>query len=288
MKSWIKVMAIALPVTLVGGYWIVSGGEPQRDSTEESTLPPLTSSEGLQSPPEPTQAAKLQGQVARETPQPAVEIALPAKPQTILPALLDLPSSLNSSDESAVSVLSELSPSLVQWLVPQEQVRKWVLAIDLLADGRLPQRHRPLAFSAPAFQVAELTGEGETTEVGSERYRAALRNQQRFNDLVEAVTLIDPRTAGRYYKAWLPMLEQAYAELGKQGDFNQRLFKAVDNILATKAMSGDGVLKQPHVLYEFESSAVEQSSALEKALWRLGDENRVGLQAFLKELRFYL
>ncbi len=289
MNHWIKVLAVALPIAAGVGYWsFVDRAESDAGSTEEkgSALTQPLHSEGRELL--VSDETQVLGRVERESPVEPVKIALPAVKENPLPPLLPLPSDLNDSDTSALAVLAELSPSMVQWLVPQEQVRKWVLAIDLLADGKLPQRHRPLAFSVPAFQVEPAEGKGGLVEAGNERYLAVSRNEQRFNDLVQTLSVIDSRTAGRYYQAWLPMLEQAYGELGKKGSFNQRMIKAVDNVLVAKPMRGDGVLKQPHVLYEFESAMLEQSSGLDKALWRLGDENRQTVQTFLKELKFYL
>lgn len=285
MNYWIKVVAVALPVTLGAGYWAVKGidepvvevGKPKTTFIEPA--PGIVNE--VKAPGEP----EMLGSVIRNSEPDATAPAVSKTPEA---RLIDLPSDLNQSDSSVASVMAELSPTLAQWLVPQEQIRKWVLAIDLLADGKLPQRHRPVSFSAPGFQVQPLIDEQTATTPGDERYLGANDNSQRFNALIASLDDIDVRTAGRYYKAWLPMLEQAYGELGKKDRFSDRVMKAVDNILAAQAIPAEGTLKQPHVLYEFESSALEQYSALDKAMWRLGDENRIAVQTFAKELRFYL
>lgn len=288
MNHWIKIVAVALPVTLGAGYWMVTNtGEPIDAGGKHKTSviePTPAVVQEVNTAPQP----QLLGSVMRDTEPYDVTAAAPVVSKTTEARLIDLPAGLNQSDSSVASVMAELSPTLAQWLVPQEQVRKWVLAIDLLADGKLPQRHRPISFSAPGFQVETLIDAGAATIPGDERYLAARVNSQRFNALIATLDDIDVRTAGRYYNAWLPMLEQAYGELGKKDRFSERVVKAVDNILAAKTMPAKGVLKQPHVLYEYESSKLEQYSALDKAMWRLGDANRVAVQTFAKELRFYL
>ncbi len=285
MNNWIKVLAVAVPVGTGAGYWAINDREdPAVGSSTYGAAPETMSAQQ----PHVIEDRGIHGGVERKAVADAVANALPTAKESSLPKLLDSPADLNQSDAAALAAVAELSPALTTWLVPQEQVRKWVLAIDLLADGKLPQRHRPMVLSAPSFKVEPVGGQENGIVADKQRYRAASENDQRFNTLVQALEEIDARTAGRYYQAWLPMLEQAYAELGKQGSFNQRMVKAVDQVLAAKAMIGDGVLKQPHVLYEFESAQLEQSSALNKALWRLGDANRQTVQRFLKELKFYL
>ncbi|WP_439134116.1 DUF3014 domain-containing protein, partial [Pseudomaricurvus sp.] len=157
--------------------------------------------------------------------------------------------------------------------------RKWVLAVDLLAEGKLPLRHKPLDYPMPSFAVESLNDDEFVSEDS---------NAERMNQLINAVTTIPPKTLGRYYQSWLPLLEEAYGELGKEDDFNERVDEAVERILAAKDIDDDEKLVQPHVFYEFEDKSLEQKTALDKALWRMGKENREKLQAYLKELKFYL
>ena len=121
-----------------------------------------------------------------------------------------------------------------------------------------------------------------------ERFRALSQNEQRYTELVNAFVVVDPRTVGRYYREWQPLLERAYGELGKAGDFNTRMTLAIANVLRVKAPPSSPELTQPHVLYEYVEPALESQSSLEKAVWRLGEENRIALQTYLRELKFYL
>lgn len=214
-----------------------------------------------------------------------------ADPETAPEPLESLPSEpefpvaeqLDDSDSVVADLVTQVSPTLAQWLVPQEQVRKWVLAVDLMAEGEYPTRHAPWSYPMPIFKVKEVSSTAD-----QERYMASAKNSQRLNGLVDAMQAIPPRMLGKIYRAWLPLFEQAYGELGKQGTFAERVDLAVENLMAVDPVPQDALLKQPHVLYEYVDANLEKRSALEKAVWRSGEDNRQKLQAYLKELKFYL
>ena len=190
-----------------------------------------------------------------------------------------VPENLNSSEAMVPLVLEKLSPPLLQWVVPEEPVRKLVLAVDLLAAGKLPQRHKPLAYEMPAFGVVQ---------TGDEELQAAEKNLDRLTPLVNSVIEIDPKTFGRYYRAWLPIMESAYQELGKSGNFRDRVQEVVTRIQKVGPAPEDAELIRPNVLYQYADPALENRGALEKWLWRMGDENREKIQTYLREISFYL
>ena len=49
-------------------------------------------------------------------------------------------------------------------------------------------------------------------------------------------------------------------------------------------LQGDVELKQSIISYQYLDPILEQSSALEKLLWRLGPDNSARLQAYLNQL----
>jgi Protein of unknown function (DUF3014) len=284
MKPWIKIMAVTLPLAAAVGYWALQHqeGELVGQARQLPAIATVEDSEASGETPSLTEASVV-GTIER---LPENDLAVNhniLNENAVAPPLIALPAHLDQSDSSVLAVAAELSPLLAQWLLPEEQIRKWVLAVDLLADGKMPQRHRPVDYTVAPFKV--IAEQGATEE---DRFVSVDRNSERFTPLINAVVDIEPRTLGRYYQAWLPIFEQAYAELGKKGAFQARVSLAADNMLRVGAMPGRGVLQQPHVLYEFESDHLEQRSPLEKALWRIGDSNREVLQAYLKELKFYL
>ena len=215
-----------------------------------------------------------------ETPPEPPVVEVPAEPAavTVEEPPVPAPESLEGSDLLVPVALEKLSPPLLQWVVPDEQVRKLVLAVDLLAAGKLPQRHKPIAYDMAAFAV-----------VGAkDDFQAADKNLDRLTPLVNAAIEIDPKTLGRYYQAWLPVMESAYAELGKKGTFKQRVQDVIKRIQQVGPAPENAVLVRPNVLYQYADPALENRSALEKWLWRMGDENREKIQNYLREISFYL
>ncbi len=286
MNVFVRIAVVVIPIVAIGGYWALWGSGPAIDDT---VVPVSLEAQGV-----PQQSRELVGNVAQNDESPIRELndrrsdltaeETDAAPATSsLPPLLPTAQDLNHSDTQVLDIFLQMSPQLSQWLVPDELVRKWVLAIDLMAAEKLPQRHRPLSYPASIFSVQKIN------EVDNkERFRALSQNDQRYSELVNTVVAIDPRTVGRYYREWQPLLERAYGELGKAGDFNARMTLAIANVLSVEASPSSAELTQPHVLYEYVEPALESRSSLEKAVWRLGEENRLALQAYLRELKFYL
>ena len=59
----------------------------------------------------------------------------------------------------------------------------------------------------------------------------------------------------------------------------------IDHLLATPDLVGPIALAVPHVLYEFADPALEERSAGQKALLRMGRGNALRLKAKLRDLR---
>ncbi|ROS04938.1 DUF3014 family protein [Sinobacterium caligoides] len=208
---------------------------------------------------DPEQQTELEPVVVQ---QPELDIVLP-------------PAQLDNSDAVVLEAVADLSPSLGKWLISQEQLRKWVLAVDNLASDTLPGKYSPLSYHMDKFEVT-----GDETD-----FHPNQNNYQRANRLINAVTAMDPKAVAVYYRAWQPTLEEAYRELGKPGSFDATLQKAIDHLLAVQPLPSNAKLAQPNVFYAYEDEALEQSNDVAKWLWRLGDFNREKIQAFLVEFR---
>jgi hypothetical protein len=199
------------------------------------------------------------------------EVAPLAPPSSMVAA----PLSLEESDPMVLLAVADFAPGLKQWLLPAEQIRKWVLAIDLMADGKLPKRYRPLDYPMVAFSVEQQ---------GLESFSASA-NYARMNAIIATVTAIDPKLAAHYYRQWLPLLEKAYQEQGKPDTFDQRLRLTISRILAAAPPAQNLALIHQNVMYEYENQATEQATDIDKLMWRMGPDNTERLQLFLHELR---
>lgn len=185
------------------------------------------------------------------------------------------PAELSGSDAAVLAAIERLNPQVAQWLLPDEQVRKWVAAINLLAEGKIPVKDRPLQVALPPFQVIQ---NGEQLTLDRDNYARATA-------VINAITQIPPSRLAQHYKAWRPLLEQAQAELGNGMRFHERLHTAIERALSVQPLTGSIELEAGVMRYTYTDPQREQASALEKALWRLGPTNILRIQQYLRDLQ---
>lgn len=246
---------------------------------EKTTSAALTDTQGLEKNPAietPLDAEPEENPIVDdELKKPIEMVTTVLKPN---PLLVEPPTTLDNSDSQFLLATADLAPKLGQWLLPKEQLRKWVMTVDLLAEGKLPKRYRPVDFPMEKF-AAEANG--NTQQLSD-------TNFQRMQPIVNTVISIDPSKLANYYKDWLPILEKAYSELGKKGSFDQRVQSAIDQVLNGDQLDSPPVLSRPSVLFEYASESLEQASDVEKILWRMGPENSGKIQFFLRDFRAQL
>jgi hypothetical protein len=256
-KNVIIVSAVVIIAAVAAVVWYQSS-QPAPTPIAEPTPPPA-----VISPPEPI-----------SLPEPEIVIEPEIPDSTVVAP----PPNVENSDSQVLLAVADFAPKLSQWLLPNEQIRKWVLAVDLMADGKLPKRYRPIDFPMDKFATAK---QGEQTTTTEENY-------SRMNTLIDTVIRIDPAVLASYYKEWLPTLEKAYREQGKPDSFDQRFQQTISQVLASDNLEQAPELVRPSVLYQYADKNLEQASDVEKLLWRMGPENTEQLQAYLRELRSQL
>ncbi|MET0379726.1 MAG: DUF3014 domain-containing protein [Spongiibacteraceae bacterium] len=250
-----RIVAIVL-VVLVGigavGWYL------QREPAQHSDAATMVQ-KPLPLPPSATQP------IRRNEPQP--DVTAPG---------IATPESLDGSDGAVRGSIHALAPTLVTWLTPEEQLRKWVALVDAVAEGKLPAKNLPLKYPMQGFSVVAQ---------GDEDVSINPANFNRANLLIETITAIPPRKFADYYHAYSPLLERAYAELGRGGNFEARLTLAIQKVRDVKPLTADAKLARPKFYYTYADPALEQSSDVAKLLWRLGPANQQQLQSYLGELQ---
>ena len=236
-------------------------------SEQQAQIKPVTAIQVVPAPPVTQEAPPVivYDDVAEPEPiviEPIVEIVI-------------APAALENSDPQVLLAVADFSPLLAQWLLPEEQLRKWVLAVDKVANGKLPKRYRPIDYPMSKFAI----------ENGADEAVLSDKNYPRMNDLIAATITIDPQLLARYYQNWLPILEKAYDEQGRSDSFDQRFLQAISQILAASPLTEEPMLVRPSVLYRYADSDQENASDVEKLLWRMGPDNAEKVQNFLREFR---
>jgi hypothetical protein len=216
----------------------------------------------------PTEVAPV---VEYEPPQPVIQV----EPLPVL----------NESDTSVLAALQQLrGEGLLQLLVPQEVLRKFVLAVNNIAEGKVIHEYRPVISPPPPFNTETFSVMIEGTAVDQER--VSPNNFQRYEPYVTTLALIDSDAAVAVYRRFYPLLEEAFRELGlKKPNFHSVMIAAIDNLLAAPDAQGDLMLVHPKVFYQFADPALETLPQTHKLMLRMGPENARSIKTSLRQLR---
>lgn len=190
-------------------------------------------------------------------------------------APVERPPALDGSDAQVVAALQEMSPPLLKWFTPDEQIRKWVLLTVNLSEGDLVTKHRPVKYRMDTFK---------TRTQGGKTYMNPA-NYGRANNLINAVLAIPPEKLAAYYRQWSPVLTHSFVELGLDGTFHGHFMRVLDKTIEAQPLASSPSLSRPNVLYTYADPKLEEASDLEKLLWRLGPEHMTEVQAYAKSLK---
>jgi hypothetical protein len=197
---------------------------------------------------------------------------VPQTPTTPLPTL-------DQSDPHVRELLGRLSTDaeFQKWLGIEGLIRRFAAAIANIAEGESPRA--VLASLAPQgpFQIVERNG---GTFIAPESFA-------RYDGVARVFTSLDTQATAGAYKALKPLMDQAFAEIGRPGQrFDETLSRAIQRLLDTPVPEGKlEVVDTPGVNYAFAAPELEQLSPAQKHLLRMGPANARALQAKLRELR---
>lgn len=186
--------------------------------------------------------------------------------------------SLNTSDPFVIAQLAsmERGASLLRVLAPEDLIRKFVVFVTNVAEGELPLLEYPLRRLDSDFVV---------TEVDTNLFEMSDASHRRFDPLIDILVALEPQQGMSVYRALRPLFQEAYAEIGFQGSFDAVLILAIDQIMNAPAETGPFQLIKPSVMYLYAESRIEDMTAVQKQMLRLGPENTAKLQAALPDYR---
>ena len=270
-KQVLSIAVVVVLLLLLGGFyfWL------NRDQSATNVTSPIPINRPAVQPGEAVVTPPAAAPVA-EAPMPTLAPEVVSAPQhPIVPP----PLSLDGSDSQVKLAFTDLAPDMAKWMVSDQQLRKWVLAIDLMADGDVPKQYRPLS-----IPIAHFEPDVQGVEPAQQFFMKP-DGFARTNLVVTLFTAIDPDTLVQYYKAWLPILEKAYQEQGKKDTFDRRFRMALQRVIDARPLGVTPALaKRGGVIYVYADSQLESASDVEKMLWRMGPDNGAKVQAFLKQV----
>jgi hypothetical protein len=248
-QAWIIGLVGAAVVIAAGWYWFSSRGtEPQVAPSAAATPPPVAAAEA--------------------------PISHPLAPEGDAAALPALNDSDQIAHDSFAGVLGR--EPVEQFLVPQNIVRHIVVTIDNLPRRKVAVDLRPVK---PTPGQTVTATQGDITTLSPDNF-------ERYAPLMRLVEHTDVKALAVVYERLYPLFQQAYEDLGYPGKyFNDRLVEVIDLMLQTPEVTAPIQLSQPKVFYEYADPDLENRSAGQKLLIRMGPTNERIIKAKLRDFR---
>jgi hypothetical protein len=268
----LAVLAVVIGLAI---WWWQSGMVPFWESIFGDPTPPLPQRTDA-APERPTPAAPgSDSQAAR----PAVEYPLP--PQVNDPKAKPLPPLDRSDPVVRDSLLGQMPGApLARFVNMQDYVRRFVVTVDNLPRENVPNQLSVFQ-RVPDLMIVDRGADGVLT--------LSPRNYERYAPLVGFLESLSPSTVVNLYSRFYPLMDQEYKSLGHpHARFHDRVIFAIDDLLAAPTPTGPIELKQPRILYTFADPALQNLSAGQKAMVRLGPAQAQRLKQVLRRIRAQL
>lgn len=205
---------------------------------------------------------------------PAVQNPVPANGA---PAAQPLPTLGDSDGPVRDGLAALIGQAATQRLIrPDMIVRHIVVTVDNLSRKHASVDLRPVRPVPGQFAVQ---GDDQHATLDPSNY-------QRYTPYMVVLQMLDMKQLAALYFHFYPLFQQAYQNLGyPNGYFNDRLVETIDNLLETPDVQGPISLVRPNVMYQYADPMLENLSAGQKVLVRMGPQNEAIIKAKLKELR---
>lgn len=233
---------------------------------------PSSSQESIEGSPGSTKPVSTTADSARE-----------AHPQETIgekePSQLPMPDiRLNTSDEPVRELVMDCSdhPDFDQWLKNKNILRRCVAVVDNISSGASPAPHLQFLLPSEPFKVMKKNGKIIPDPTGYIRYQA----------ITMVLVSLDSEKLVRVYRQLVPVIEEAYQELGFPGTkFQETLEEAIDVLLKTPIPEGEILLEEKVTTYAFADPKLEALSDVRKHFLRMGPQNVRKIKAKLREIK---
>ena len=184
---------------------------------------------------------------------------------------------LDVSDEAVRSLTETVAshPKLASWLVTDDLVRRFVEATVDLSRGSSP---------LPALEPL-IPPEIFTVQQVGDRILVDPRSYERYDVLAEVFASVDARDAADVYREILPLIREAYAELGiSEQSWEETLAQAIRNALAVDVPEEPLEVREAIGRYVYADPTVESLTPAEKHFYRMGPTNAQVIQEKIQEI----
>jgi hypothetical protein len=193
-----------------------------------------------------------------------------APPEPPLPSLAD-------SDSLVHSVVEALSsnPKIGEWLATEELIRRFVAAVDNLAEGKSPRPQLDPLWPEERFSVIRVD---DILTIAPSSYR-------RYDLIAEVFVSLDTDGTVETYRRLAPLVTEAYADLGyPDRSFDETLAAAIRELLRAPRLEAEVEVAPRVISYEYTDWELEGLSAAQRQLLRMGPQNVARVQKKLREL----
>ena len=188
---------------------------------------------------------------------------------------------LDETDALVRQLVGRLSshPVVAAWLTTDGLIMNFAVVTQRIADGESPVQELKAVGPIPAFRPRTSRGD---LFVDPASYR-------RYDRYAEAVSALDSRGTARLYATIKPRILDAYRRLGHPtGDFDPVLERAIGAVLKVPVVQGELEVAPKGIVYGFVDPKLEELSAAQKHVLRMGPENVQAIQRKLREIADYL
>jgi tetratricopeptide (TPR) repeat protein len=188
---------------------------------------------------------------------------------------------LDQSDEVVKAAFFGLKwqPGLAALFINEEMIRRFVVQVDNIAQGRLIAEQALFKGLNKDFS-AKAKGQG---------YQLDKANYARYQPYLDLLESVPPEQVAALYKQFYPLLQAAYLELGyPDQQFDDRLQQAISLLLSAPEVSDEPDLTLPSVHYAFADAELEQLGQAQKQMIRLGQANQQRLKLLLVQYQAVL
>ena len=211
-------------------------------------------------------------------PQPATVQAPPPRtvspPEPVDPEPVGLPS-LDESDPSIRDLVSALSshPGFAAWLVNDGLIRRFVVTVDNVADGRNPSQHVPFMKPERRFGVSGV----------EPNVRVDPRSYRRYDTHAQIIDSLDTSGVAELYQRLEPLMTQAYDELGSPDTrFRSTFERAISHLLEVPVVEGPPVVMMGAAFYEYTDERLDSLTPVQKQFLGMGPDNVRTVQAKMR------
>jgi hypothetical protein len=263
--------AVAVVILAAGGWYLLKPAPAPVVAETPATIPtattPVTEPADILST-----AQEPEDEISAQAADAGVDTtALPAEQEVAATEPLPL---LDESDPLVLQKLQALpwKAGLSSLFVSEEMVRRFVVQIDNIAQGRL----------VPEQALFKGIGQDFKAQKIGQQYQLDIANYQRYQRYLDLLESAPKAEVVALFNQLYPLLQQAYLELGyPEAQFRDRVQQAIQQLLSAPEIADGPMLALDSVQYTFADGEIEQLSMAHKQMVRLGLKNQQRLKLLL-------